>query len=141
MGPLLARPEEREREMAAQAQEARERIAEPTALLDGFDTAAEKFRITRKTLLELPDPSLPVPPERCTRWWVGPVGLLPCGAGVPTGEATSVPSTPAPVRSAPTISSKPHTRSRGRPASRELEKCSGAASVAACVSSCSWSLP
>ncbi|MFI9724432.1 hypothetical protein ACIHFE_33190 [Streptomyces sp. NPDC052396] len=33
-----------------------------TTLLDGFDTAAEEIRITRKTLLELPDPPLPVPP-------------------------------------------------------------------------------
>ncbi|MFJ4576957.1 hypothetical protein ACIP4W_37300 [Streptomyces sp. NPDC088846] len=32
-----------------------------TALLDGFDTAAEEIRITRKTLLELPDPTPPVP--------------------------------------------------------------------------------
>jgi len=59
---LLARLEEREREIAAQAEGARERIAELTALLDGFDTAAEEIRITRKTLLELPDPPLPVPP-------------------------------------------------------------------------------
>lgn len=99
MGPLLARPEEREREMAAQAQEARERIAEPTALLDGFDTAAEKFRITRKTLLELPDPSLPVPPERCTRWWVGPVGLLPPALAFPL--AKPLPCPPLPHPSAP----------------------------------------
>lgn len=62
LGALLARLEEREREIAAQAEGARERIAELTALLDGFDTAAEEIRITRKTLLELPDPPLHVPP-------------------------------------------------------------------------------
>lgn len=62
MGAPLARLEEREREIAAQAEGAREMIAELTALLDGFDTAAEEIRITRKTLLELPDPPLPVPP-------------------------------------------------------------------------------
>ncbi|GHD76383.1 hypothetical protein GCM10010317_092840 [Streptomyces mirabilis] len=60
LGALLARLEEREREIAAQAEGARERIAELTALLVGFDTAAEEIRITRKTLLELPDPPLPV---------------------------------------------------------------------------------
>ncbi|MFD7618433.1 hypothetical protein [Streptomyces sp. NPDC059802] len=61
MGAVLARQEEREREIGAQAEAARERIAELTALLDGFDTAAEEIRITRKTLLELPDPPPPVP--------------------------------------------------------------------------------
>ncbi|MFJ5720981.1 hypothetical protein [Streptomyces sp. NPDC093149] len=49
------------REIAARAEGVRERIAELTALLDGFDTTAEEIRITRKALLELPDPSLPVP--------------------------------------------------------------------------------
>jgi hypothetical protein len=61
LGAVLARLEEREREIAAQAEGARERIAELTALLVGFDTAAEEIRITRKTLLDLPDPQLPVP--------------------------------------------------------------------------------
>ena len=61
LGALLARLEEREREIAAQAEGAQERIAELTALLVGFDTAAEEIRIARKTLLELPDPPLPVP--------------------------------------------------------------------------------
>ncbi|MFD7379725.1 hypothetical protein ACFY13_49095 [Streptomyces mirabilis] len=51
----------REREIAAQAETAREKIAELTALLDGLDTAVEGIRITRKTLLELPDPP---PPSR-----------------------------------------------------------------------------
>ncbi|MGW1107535.1 hypothetical protein [Streptomyces sp. NPDC002540] len=61
-GAVLARLEEREREINAQAEAARERIAELTALLDGFDTAAEEIRITRKTLLELPDPQPSAPP-------------------------------------------------------------------------------
>ncbi|MEU1450149.1 hypothetical protein ACFWBS_59645 [Streptomyces mirabilis] len=52
----------REREIAAQAETAREKIAELTALLDGLDTAVEEIRITRKTLLELPDPPPPSPP-------------------------------------------------------------------------------
>ncbi|MFI5823767.1 hypothetical protein ACIA8I_32490 [Streptomyces rishiriensis] len=56
LGALLARLEEREREIGAPAERARARIAEPTALLDGFDTAAEEIQITPKTLLELPDP-------------------------------------------------------------------------------------
>ncbi|MFD8726016.1 hypothetical protein ACFV2H_50915 [Streptomyces sp. NPDC059629] len=62
LGAVLARPEEWEREIAVQAEAAREKIAELTALLDGFDTSAEEIRITRKTLLELPDPPPPVPP-------------------------------------------------------------------------------
>ncbi|MFE0515373.1 hypothetical protein [Streptomyces sp. NPDC058964] len=61
LGALLARPEGRELEIAAQAEGARERIAELTALLVGFDTAAEEIRITPKTLPELPDPPPPVP--------------------------------------------------------------------------------
>ncbi|MFD7604865.1 hypothetical protein ACFWAN_31030 [Streptomyces mirabilis] len=52
----------REREIAAQAETAREKIAELTALLDGLDTAVEEIRITRKTPLELPDPPPPSPP-------------------------------------------------------------------------------
>ncbi|MBV6703415.1 hypothetical protein [Kitasatospora aureofaciens] len=62
LGAVLARLEEREREIAAQAEVAREKIAELTALLDGFDKAAEEIRITRKTLLELLDPRPPAPP-------------------------------------------------------------------------------
>lgn len=62
LGAVLARLEEREREIAAQAETAREKIAELTALLDGSDKAAEEIRITRKTLLELPDPQPPTPP-------------------------------------------------------------------------------
>lgn len=62
LGAVLVRLEEREGEIAAQAEAAREKIAELTALLDGYDTAAEEIRITRKTLLELPDPEPPAPP-------------------------------------------------------------------------------
>ncbi|MFE2552307.1 hypothetical protein ACFXGI_27685 [Streptomyces sp. NPDC059355] len=57
---MLVRLEERE--IDAQAEAAREKIAELNALLDGFDRAAEEIRITHKTLLELPDPGPPVPP-------------------------------------------------------------------------------
>ncbi|MGV9270081.1 hypothetical protein ACWDRR_36135 [Kitasatospora sp. NPDC003701] len=68
LGALLVRLEERERQIAAQAEATREKIAELTALLDGFDTAAQEIRITRKTLLELPDsrssePSAPKLPD------------------------------------------------------------------------------
>jgi hypothetical protein len=62
LGAVLARLEEREREITAQAGAAQEKIAELTALLDGFDTAAEEIRTTRRTLLELPDPRPPTPP-------------------------------------------------------------------------------
>lgn len=50
---------------------------------------------------------------------------------------------PLPRPSAPPrLSHRNRTHAPGvRPASRELEKCSSAASVAASVSSCSWSLP
>ncbi|CAM5714680.1 hypothetical protein SALBM135S_00801 [Streptomyces alboniger] len=51
-----------EREIAAQAEAARKEIAELTALLEGYDKALEEVRITRKTLLEMPDPPTPVPP-------------------------------------------------------------------------------
>ena len=62
LGAVLARLEEQEREIAAQADAPREKIAELTALLAGFDTAAEENRITRKTLLALPDLTRPTPP-------------------------------------------------------------------------------
>jgi hypothetical protein len=62
LGAVLLRLEERGREIAAQGESAREKIAELTALLDGLDTAAEEIRITRKTLLELPDPPPFAPP-------------------------------------------------------------------------------
>jgi len=59
---VLARLEEREREIAAQAETTGEQIAQLTARLDELGRAAEEVRITRKTLLELPDPQPPAPP-------------------------------------------------------------------------------
>ncbi len=62
LGAVLARLEEREREIAAQAEAAKERIAELSAQLEELHRTAEEIRITRKTLLELPDPQPPAPP-------------------------------------------------------------------------------
>jgi len=62
LGAVLARLEEQEREIAAQAEATRGRITELTAQLEEFDRVAEEVRITRKTLLALPDPSPPTPP-------------------------------------------------------------------------------
>ncbi|WP_019071926.1 hypothetical protein [Streptomyces hokutonensis] len=62
LGAVLARLEEREREITAQAETTREQITQLTAHLDELDRAAEEVRITRKTLLELPDPRPPAPP-------------------------------------------------------------------------------
>ncbi|MGP3972386.1 hypothetical protein [Streptomyces sp. 6N223] len=62
LGAVLARLEEREREIAAQANVAKERIAELSTQPEEFHRAAEETRITRKTLLELPDPQPPAPP-------------------------------------------------------------------------------
>jgi hypothetical protein len=62
LGAVLARLEEREREITAQAEETREQITQLTAQLDELGRAAEEVRITRKTLLELPEPQLPAPP-------------------------------------------------------------------------------
>ncbi|WP_330287191.1 hypothetical protein [Streptomyces sp. NBC_00576] len=62
LGAVLARLEEREREITAQAETTREQITQLTAQLDELDRAAEEVRITRKTLLELPDPQPPAPP-------------------------------------------------------------------------------
>lgn len=61
LGAVLARLEEREREIAAQAETTREQIAQLTARLDELGRAVEEVRITRKTLLELPDPAPPAP--------------------------------------------------------------------------------
>lgn len=57
-----ARPEMRERETAAPAGTTRERITRLTARLDELGRPAEEVRITRKTLLELPDPQPPATP-------------------------------------------------------------------------------
>ncbi|MFE0458761.1 hypothetical protein ACFW1A_05800 [Kitasatospora sp. NPDC058965] len=61
LGAVLVRLEEREREIAAQAEQTREQITQLTAVLDELGRAAEKMRITRKTLLELPEPAPPAP--------------------------------------------------------------------------------
>ncbi|WP_326611282.1 hypothetical protein OIE62_22055 [Streptomyces scopuliridis] len=62
LGAVLARLEEREGEIAAQAEAAKEQIAQLTAQLNELDRAAEEVRIMRKTLLELPDPQLSAAP-------------------------------------------------------------------------------
>ncbi|MFI1301662.1 hypothetical protein ACH4YO_42095 [Streptomyces noursei] len=50
LGTLLVRLDEREREIDAQAEAAREEIAELTALLDGLDSVATPLRQTRVRL-------------------------------------------------------------------------------------------
>jgi hypothetical protein len=62
LGAVLARLEEREREITAQAETMREQIMHLTTQLDELGRAAEEVRITRKTLLGLPDPQPPAPP-------------------------------------------------------------------------------
>ncbi|MFF8846490.1 hypothetical protein ACF08N_27875 [Streptomyces sp. NPDC015127] len=62
LGAVLVRLEELEREITAQAEATREQIAQLTTRLDELGRAAEEVRITRKTLLELPDPQPPAPP-------------------------------------------------------------------------------
>ena len=62
LGAVLARLVEREREITAQAEKTREQITQLTAQLDELGRAAEEVRITRKTLLEMPDPGPPAPP-------------------------------------------------------------------------------
>ncbi|MGW3667159.1 hypothetical protein [Streptomyces sp. NPDC005141] len=62
LGAVLVRLEDREREIAAQVEATREQIAQLTSRLDELGRAAEDVRITRKTLLELPDPQPPAPP-------------------------------------------------------------------------------
>ncbi|WP_225102790.1 hypothetical protein [Streptomyces sp. CoH27] len=61
LGAVLVRLEEREREIAVQAEETRGQITRLTAVLDELGRAAEEVRIIRKTLLELPDPGPPAP--------------------------------------------------------------------------------
>ncbi|MGW1761348.1 hypothetical protein [Streptomyces mirabilis] len=61
LGAVLAYLEEQEREIAAQTEATQGRIAELTAQLKEFDRAAEEIRITRRTLLALPDPFPPMP--------------------------------------------------------------------------------
>ncbi|MET9388618.1 hypothetical protein ABZY09_48690 [Streptomyces sp. NPDC002928] len=62
VGAVLARLEEGEREIAAQADVAKERIAELSAQLEEFHRTAEEIRITGRTLLELPEAVPPAPP-------------------------------------------------------------------------------
>ena len=61
LGAVLVRLEEREREIAAQAEETREQITRLTAVLDELSQAAEDVRITRKTLMQLPEPPASAP--------------------------------------------------------------------------------
>jgi hypothetical protein len=58
---VLVRLEEREREIAEQAEENREQITRLTAVLDELGRAAEEVWITRKTLLEPPGPDQSAP--------------------------------------------------------------------------------
>ncbi|WP_256177884.1 hypothetical protein [Kitasatospora aureofaciens] len=58
LGAVLVRLEEREREIAAQAEQTREQITQLTAMLDELGRAAEEVRITRKTLPEPAPPTL-----------------------------------------------------------------------------------
>ncbi|MFJ8153470.1 hypothetical protein [Streptomyces sp. NPDC094468] len=62
LGAVLARLEEQEREIATQAEATRAHITELTAQLEEFGRIAEEVRITRKTLLALPEPASPTPP-------------------------------------------------------------------------------
>jgi hypothetical protein len=62
LGAVLARLEERERAITARAETTREQITQLTTQLDELGRAAEEVRITRKTLLGLPDPQPPSPP-------------------------------------------------------------------------------
>ncbi|GAB1333323.1 hypothetical protein [Streptomyces sennicomposti] len=65
LGAVLARLEEREHEITAQAETTREQITQLTAQLDEPGRAAAEVRITPKTLLAPPDqqPSAPPAPE------------------------------------------------------------------------------
>ncbi|MEV6533544.1 hypothetical protein AB0M86_28760 [Streptomyces sp. NPDC051639] len=62
LGAVLAQLEDQEHEIATRSEAARRRIAELTAQLEEFHQVAQEIRITRKTLLALPDPSPPTPP-------------------------------------------------------------------------------
>ncbi|MFE0729519.1 hypothetical protein ACFW2X_14950 [Streptomyces antibioticus] len=62
LGTVLARLEECERETAELAEAAKERIAELSVQPEEFHRAADEIRITRKPLLEPPDPHPPAPP-------------------------------------------------------------------------------
>ncbi len=68
LGTVPARLEERELEITAQAETIREQVAQLTAQLDEPGRAAEDVRLTRKTLLGLPDPGPPAPPTPKQDW-------------------------------------------------------------------------
>ena len=61
---ILEHIETRERELADQAGQFRDRIAELTRQLGELDAESENLRITRKTLLALPLPSPATGPDR-----------------------------------------------------------------------------
>jgi hypothetical protein len=61
---ILEHIETRERELADQAKQLRDRIEELTRQLGELDTESENLRITRKTLLTLPLPSPSTGPDR-----------------------------------------------------------------------------
>ncbi|WP_328505188.1 hypothetical protein [Streptomyces sp. NBC_00391] len=61
---ILEHIETRERELADQAGQFRDRIAELTRQLGELDAESENLRITRKTLLTLPLPSPATGPDR-----------------------------------------------------------------------------
>ncbi|SEG85506.1 hypothetical protein SAMN05216223_11680 [Actinacidiphila yanglinensis] len=67
LGAVRVRLEEREREIAAQAEQTREQIVQLTAMLEELDRAVEEVRMTRKTLLELPESGPPTPPTGSER--------------------------------------------------------------------------
>ncbi|WP_328921204.1 hypothetical protein OG911_42690 [Streptomyces sp. NBC_00208] len=89
LGAVLARLEEREREMTAQAETVREQITQLTAQHDELGRAAEEVRITRKTLLELPERNRPRRRHRSCRiirptsrsWRCSPRPTVRCGHG------------------------------------------------------------
>ncbi|MEU4039640.1 hypothetical protein [Streptomyces collinus] len=56
LGAVLAQPEEREREIAAQVETMRQQITQLTAQLNELGRTADEVRATHKTLLALPDP-------------------------------------------------------------------------------------
>lgn len=89
LGAVLARLEEREREIAAQADLARERIAELSAQLEEFHGAAEEIRITRKRCWNCPNRPRPRRrPHSCRTirptsrsWRCSPRPTARCGPG------------------------------------------------------------
>jgi hypothetical protein len=89
LGAVLARLEEREREITAQAETTREQITQLTTQLDELGRAAEEVRITRKTLLELPAPQPPALPVPGPPETAGPSGLPADHGGVHRGRPSA----------------------------------------------------